>query len=285
MARSMTAASAAIGVDSAGQRTRRGLFTAVAWLLTGLLLVVVLLPLLRLVVETSPAGLADAAETADIRAAIGLSLQDAAITALVAAVLGVPMAYLLARSTFPGNALVQSVVDLPLAVPHSVVGIGLLLVLSRRAWVGGPALHLSISFYGTQAGIVAGMLFVSAPFMVDSARLAFEGVDPRLEQVARSLGAGPWRAFARVTVPLAGRGVLAGLVLTYARSISEFGAVAILAYFPMTAPVKVYDLFLQSGLQRSAAASVLLLGVTLSTFVVFRALAAQRVGPAARLQR
>lgn len=270
---------------SAARRVRGGLFYAVAWFLAGLLVLFVLLPLVRLAFASSPSELADAAAAPDIRSAIGVSLQDAGITALVAALLGVPLAYVLSRNAFPGNGLVQSMVDLPLAVPHSVVGIGLLFVLSRRGWVGAPATHLGLAFYGTHWGIVAGMLFVSAPFMVDSARQAFDGIDPRLEQAARSLGAGPWRTFAWVTLPLAARGVLAGLVLTYARSISEFGAVAILAYFPMTAPVKVYDLFLQSGLQRSAAASVLLLGVTLSTFVVFRALAYQRVGPAARLRR
>jgi len=245
--------------------------------LAGLLLGFVVLPLVRLVLATSPTQLAAAVRTADIRAAVWLSLQDAAITAVVAAFLGIPLAWLLARGHVPGRYFLQGVVDLPLAVPHSVVGIGLLFVLGRRGWVGAPAGHIDLSFYGTQAGIVAGMLFVSAPFMVDSVRQAIESIDPRLEQAARSLGAGPWLTFSRVTLPLAARGVFAGLALTYARSISEFGAVAILAYFPMTAPVKVYDLYLQAGLQQSASAAVLLLLVTLSTFVVFRALAAQQV--------
>jgi len=260
---------------------RRGLFYAVTWLLAGLLLAFIVLPLVRLTLATSPSQLADAVRTAEIRSAIWLSLRDAALTAVVAAVLGIPLAWLLARGRLPARSVVQGVVDLPLAVPHSVVGIGLLFVLSRRGWVGAQTGHLGISFYGTEWGIVAGMLFVSVPFMVDSVRLAIEGIDPRLEQAARSLGAGPWLTFSRVTLPLAARGVFAGMALTYARSISEFGAVAILAYFPMTAPVKVYALYLQNGLQQSAAASVLLLLVTLSTFVVFRALASGRVGPRA----
>ncbi len=262
---------------AAAPRLGRAAFYAGAWLLGGLLILFIVLPLVRLFVATSPATLSSALHDPGIVDSIRLSLQDAAITAVVAAILGVPLAYVLARQRVPGGSLIQGIVDLPLAVPHSVVGIALLFVFGRRGWVGGPASHVGVSFFGTQWGIVAGMLFVSVPFMVDSVRIAIEGIDPRIEQVARSLGASPWHAFRRVTLPLAARGVLTGLVLTYARSISEFGAVAILAYFPMTAPVKVYDIYLQSGLHSSAAAAVLLLIVTLSTFVVFRAVASGRL--------
>jgi molybdate/tungstate transport system permease protein len=134
-----------------------------------------------------------------------------------------------------------------------------------------------VSFYGSQWGIVAAMLFVSAPFAVNSARVAFEAIDPRLEHAARSLGASPWHAFRRVALPLGLRGVLTGAVLVYARSISEFGAVVIIAYYPATAPVQIYNLFLQSGLTQSASAAVLLLIVTLATFLVLRTLASGRL--------
>ena len=149
-----------------------------------------------------------------------------------------PLAYILARGSFRGRGVIQSVVDLPLVVPHTVAGIALLFLLGRTGWVGGPAAHLGVSFYGSQWGIVAAMLFVSAPFAVNSARVAFEAIDPRLERAARSLGASPWHAFRRITLPLGLRGVLTGAVLVYARSISEFGAVVIIAYYPATAPVR-----------------------------------------------
>jgi molybdate/tungstate transport system permease protein len=122
------------------------------------------------------------------------------------------------------------------------------------------------------AGIVAAMLFVSAPYTVNAARIGFETVDPRLEQVARTLGLGPWRVFARVSLPLARRGIVTGLTLTFARAISEFAAVAILSYYPMTAPVKIYELFLQSGLDDAAGGALLLLIVSLGLFVLFRQL-------------
>ncbi len=250
-----------------------GGFGALLWLLSGILLAFIILPLLRLVTAASAVAVRHAAGAGEVRGATLLSLQDAAITALIATVLGVPLAYLLARRRFRGKGLVQAIVDLPLAVPHTVAGIALLFTFGRTGWVGAPAAHLGVSFYGSQWGIVTAMLFVSAPFAVNSARVAFEAIDPRLERAARSLGATPWHAFRRVTLPLAARGVATGAVLVYARSISEFGAVVILAYYPATAPVEIYNLFLQSGLTQSAAAAVVLLVVALATFLVLRTLA------------
>lgn len=248
------------------------MFPALLWLAGGLLLGFILLPVLGLVAATSPGSMDTALASSAIRDALLLSLKTAAITAVVATLLGVPLAYLLARRRFPGRALVQAVVDLPLAVPHTVAGIALLFVFGRTGWLGEPAEAVGISFYGTEAGIVVAMLFVSAPFAVNSARVAFEALEPNVERAARSLGATQWQTFRRVTIPLAWRGVLTGAVLVYARSISEFGAVAILAYYPATAPVAIYDLFLSSGLKDSSAAAVLLLVVALATFLVLRAL-------------
>jgi molybdate/tungstate transport system permease protein len=130
-----------------------------------------------------------------------------------------------------------------------------------------------LKFWSTLAGIVAAMLFVSVPYAVNAARIGFEAVDPRLQQVARTLGLGPWRTFFGITLPLARREIAIGLTLTFARSISEFGAVVVIAYYPTTAPVEIYDLFLRFGLNEAAGMSVLLLLVVLGLFVVFRLLA------------
>lgn len=257
-------------------RWRGGLFPAVTWALAGLLLAFILVPLVRLGLAATPETLAAEAAQPDLRAAVELTLKDAIVSALLAVLLGVPLAYVLARKIARGRALLQAAVDLPLAVPHTVAGIALLFVLGRTGWVGAPLSSVGISFFGTEWGIVAAMLFVSVPFAVNSARDAIEGVDPLIENAARSLGATPWHAFRRVTLPLAARGILTGAVLSYARSISEFGAVIVLAYFPMTAPVKVYEEYLQNGLDRSAAAAVILLLVSLSTFLIVRSLSQQR---------
>jgi molybdate/tungstate transport system permease protein len=259
--------------DNRARRWPSGTFETITWLLGGLLLAFIVLPLIRLGATSSPASLRQAAASAQIRDATLLSLQDAAITAGIATLFGVPLAYVLARHRFRGRGAIQALVDLPLVVPHTVAGIALLFLLGRTGWIGAPAGHLGVSFYGSQWGIVAAMLFVSCPFAVNSARIAFETIDPRLEQAARSLGATPWHAFRRITVPLGLRGILTGAVLVYARSISEFGAVVIIAYYPATAPVEIYNLFLQSGLTQSASAAVVLLIVTMATFLVLRTLA------------
>ena len=243
------------------------------WFLSGLLLAFILLPIINMAARQTLQSMSLVAAQAEVRSAIWLSLESAALTALVAVILGTPLAALLARSRSRFKAVIEALVDLPLAVPHTVAGIALLLVLSRKGLIGAATAPLGLQFWGTEAGIVAAMLFVSVPFMVNSARLGFESVDPQLEKAARTLGDSPFAVLWRIKLPLALRGIVTGAILTYARAISEIGAVMILAYYPMTAPVKIYDLFLQTGLQQSSAAAVLLLAVTLSTFLVFRYLA------------
>jgi molybdate/tungstate transport system permease protein len=240
----------------------------------GVLLAFILLPLLRLAASQSAGSLARIAAMSDVRRAITLSLEAALITALLAALLGVPLAYLLARARFRGRTVVAAIIDLPLAVPHTVAGIALLFVLGRQGIIGAPLAALfGLRFWGTLAGIVAAMLFVSIPYTVNAARIGFEAVDPRLEMTARSLGLGPWQVLRWVSLPLAWRSVMTGLTLTYARAVSEFGAVVILVYHPMTAPVKIYELFLRFGLDEAAGMSVLLLLITLGLFILLRALA------------
>ncbi|MGH7038892.1 MAG: ABC transporter permease subunit [Stellaceae bacterium] len=246
----------------------------VFWLFGGILLAFIAIPLFGLAALPSGADLLRVAAEPAVEEAIALSLEAAFLTVACAALFGVPLAYVLARGTFPGKGALAALIDVPLAVPHTVAGIALLSVFGRRGVLGIPAEALfGIRFWGTFAGIIAAMLFVSAPYTVSAARIGFEGVDPRLEKVARTLGLGPWRTFWRVTLPLARRSILTGLVLTYARSISEFAAVAILAYYPMTAPIKVYELFLRVGLGEAAAMAVLLMIVCLALFILFRQLA------------
>ncbi len=244
------------------------------WFFGSILLAFLVIPLVALALTQSGASLAAVAHMTDVRDAILLSLEGAFLSAACAALVGVPLAYALARTTFFGKAVIAALIDLPLAVPHTVAGIALLLVFGRHGVLGEPLQTFSgLKFWGTVAGIVIAMLFVSAPYTVNAARIGFEAVDPRLEKVARTLGLDPWRTFFRITLPLARRSIMTGITFTYARSISEFGAVVILVYYPMTAPVKIYELFLRFGLEQSAAAAVLLLIVSLSLFVVLRTLA------------
>ncbi|MGB6509557.1 MAG: ABC transporter permease [Xanthobacteraceae bacterium] len=274
MAWLVTAGGAASGArgERAAPSSPRGLYL-LCWFFGSLLTAFLVIPLIALTLSQSWAGFSEVARMADVRDAIVLSLEGAFLSATLAALAGVPLAYGLARTSFPGKGVIEALIDLPLAVPHTVAGIALLMVFGRQGVLGEPLQALvGLKFWGTLAGIVVAMLFVSAPYTVNAARIGFAAVDPRLEKIARTLGLNPWRTFWRITLPLTRRGIMTGVTLTYARSISEFGAVVILVYYPMTAPVKIYELFLRFGLDQAASAAALLLFVSLALFLLLRAL-------------
>ena len=234
-------------------------------------------PLLRLLFFASPQSLAAALRDTELRDSIGLTIFTATVATLIAALFGVPLAYLLARRNFPGRRLVQGLIELPVVVPHPVAGIALLLFLGRRSEVGGTLAQLGLEFVSHVPGIVAAMLFVSAPILVSGAREAFRSVDPQLERVARTLGDTAWQAFRSVTLPLAGRGVVAGAVLGWARAISEFGSIVILTYNPKVASILIYDRFTLFGLPAAVPAALLLLLLALLVFLVVQLLTPDRL--------
>jgi molybdate/tungstate transport system permease protein len=186
--------------------------------------------------------------------------------------LGTPLAFFLARRRFPGRDTVAAILDLPLVLPHPVAGIALLLVLGRDSTFGGALFGLGLRVVSSPLGIVAAMLFVSAPLYVSGAREAFARVDRRFESVARTLGDTPWQAFRRVTVPLAGRGLLASAVVMWARAVSEFGAIVILAYHPKTVSVLSYDRFTTYGLTEAIPVAAVLVLLALVPLAFLRAL-------------
>jgi molybdate/tungstate transport system permease protein len=229
-------------------------------------------PLIRLLFFASPQGLSEALRDAELRDSIALTVFTATAATLIAAMFGIPLAYLLARRTFPGRRVVQGLIELPVVVPHPVAGIALLLFLGRRTPLGGALGHAGLEFVSHVPGIVVAMLFVSAPILVSAAREAFRSVDPQLERVARTLGDSGWSAFRRVTFPLARRGVLAGSMLAWARSVSEFGSIVILTYNPKVASIYIFDRFTTQGLPAAVPAAVILLLVALAVLVVVRIL-------------
>ncbi|HEX5003927.1 MAG TPA: ABC transporter permease [Gemmatimonadales bacterium] len=243
--------------------------------LGALLVLFIVGPLLRLLWLATPASLGEALRDRELLSSITLTLGTATAATLIGAVLGVPLAFLLARRSFPGRRLVEAIVELPVVVPHPVAGIALLLFLGRNSSLGSGFARLGIEFVSHVPGIIAGMLFVSVPILVSGAREAFRGVDPRLERVARTLGDSPATAFRRVTLPLAGRGILAAAVLAWARGVSEFGAIVILTYNPQVASVLIWDRFTTLGLPAAVPAALLLLAVALGLFAVVRVLQPQ----------
>lgn len=246
------------------------------WLLASLLVLFVAGPLVRLLLQASPASLAAAFRDPELVASIWLTALTATAATVLSLLLGVPLAYLLARVNFPGRRIVAGLVELPVVVPHPVAGIALLLFLGRQSPIGRALGELGIEIVNQVPGIVAGMLFVSAPIVISTAREAFRAVDPKLERVARTLGDTGWQAFRRVTLPLAGRSVLAGAVLAWARSVSEFGSIVILTFNPKVASILIYDRFTLFGLPAAVPAAVVLLILALLVFVLVQLLAPDR---------
>jgi molybdate transport system permease protein len=168
--------------------------------------------------------------SADDLQVIGLTLGTAGLSTALIFPFGVALAWLLARKEWPGKSVVETIVALPLVMPPVATGLILLNLLGRRGFIGAfleNVLGTEIVF--TWKAVVAAMAVMSFPFLVRTVRLAFEEINPRLEQVARTLGASPARVFATITLPLAARGMMAGAVWAFARALGEFGATIMVA--------------------------------------------------------
>ena len=195
--------------------------------------------------------------------ALVTSVTSASISTACIAVTGIPLGYVLARYDFPGKTLVSLIIYLPLIFPPVVSGIMLLLLYGPYGVIGGPFANAGWEIDDTLAGIVLAQIFVSAPFLIVAARVAFASIDPRLEQVAMTLGQSRLRLFWRVSLPLAWPGILAGLILTWVRALGEFGATIVLAYHPYTLPVYVYVQLSGLGVPSALPLALLALGISI----------------------
>lgn len=244
---------------------------------SGLLIIVfIAAPLFNLVASLSPSSLLGALKDPQVTSALRLSFATAAAAALISLVLGTPFAYLLARRDFAGKRVVEGIVDIPVVIPHPVVGIAILSVVGRDFVFGRLLASAGIRVMGSATGIIVVMAFVGLPFYVNAVREAFEAIPVRLERVSRSLGAPAASTFFRISLPLARRGMLVGAIMCAARALSEFGAVVVVAYHPMVAPVLIYERFESYGLKYSQPVAVLLVSVSLGLFLALRLLMPRR---------
>lgn len=195
--------------------------------------------------------------------ALLLSVRVAVVATALNAALGIPLAYLLARRPFRGRALVDLLVTLPLVLPPTVTGYYLIVLLGRRGWLGAPLYALtgwSVAFTWYAAVVAATVM--ALPLLVRTARAAIESVDRELETAAHTLGRPEWRTALEVTLPLARNGIIAGLVLAFARALGEFGATLMLAgNIPgrtTTVPLAIYTA-VQTGEMGEAVVLVLAL--------------------------
>lgn len=254
--------SSAAAPPAAGERAPQNAYVSALapWLLfpAALLALYLALPIVRLFAASS-SGLARVLGDPEVRASLWLTFATAGAATALGVLLAVPLGYVLARGRFRGQGLLRALLDLPLVIPHPVVGIALVLMFARDAAAGRLLAALHLHFVSTALGITGAMLFVACPYLVHACRDGFRAVDPRLEGLARSLGHGPSAAFLRVSLPLARGHIVSGAILMLARAISEFGSLVILAYNPRVISVLIYDRFTTYGL----AATLPLAGLVL----------------------
>jgi len=232
------------------------------------------LPLAGLLIRAPWSTLPERLTEPGVLAALRLSLITASLATLMSLLLGVPLAWMLARSGLPGMRYVRALITVPLVLPPVVGGVALLLVFGRRGLIGGwldETFGFSLPF--TTAGVVVAEAFVAMPFLVIAVEGALRGADARYEEAAATLGARRWTAFRRVTLPLIAPGVAAGAVLCWARALGEFGATITFAgNFPgrtQTMPLAVY-LALEQDLDAAIVLSLVLLLVSVVILAALR---------------
>jgi molybdate transport system permease protein len=243
--------------------------------LAGLFAVFLALPVLTLIGRAVVSGaVVDSGATQAVLGALGLSLLTTAASLAVTIAIGLPLAVVLARRSFRGKWLLEAFVDLPIVLPPAVAGLALLLVLGRRGLLGAPLEAAGIDIAFTTVAVVVAQTFVSAPFFVRSARAGIAGVDRDLEDAARVDGASELRLFRDVTIPLAAPALAAGLVMTWARALGEFGATIMFAGNvqgrTQTLPLVVYSEFQGGDLDASIAAAAILVVAALGVLIAVR---------------
>jgi molybdate transport system permease protein len=238
-------------------------------------LILLLLPLVGLVMRTPYGDVVELATSPQVLQALRLSLVAASLAAVVCVVLGVPLAWILARVDFPGRNLIRGLVTVPLVLPPVIGGVALLVAFGRNG-LAGRTLE---SWFGVQlpfttAGVVIAAAYVAMPFLIISVEGALRSVDERYEAVAATLGASAWMTFRRVTLPAVGPAVLAGAVLSWARALGEFGATITFAgSFPgttRTLPLAAYAAIGAGDRDTAVVLSLILLMVSVVVLVALR---------------
>lgn len=239
-------------------------------ILSGLILLFIIAPLLGMFFLTSGKDIIETVKDTEVTDSIWLTIRTSMLGTLLFSVGVVPLAYVLSRKKFYSRKLIIGILNLPVVIPHTAAGIALLGVLSRDTISGSIAEKLGFSFINSSAGIMLAMAFVSLPYLLTAAIDGFNAVPVRFEKAAMNLGASHFRTFFTITLPLAWRPIFSGLIMMWARGMSEFGAVIIIAYHPMTTPVMIFERFNSYGLQYARPVAIIFIVICLILFIVLR---------------
>ena len=258
---------------------RAGWFAVLLGVALALTLLFLGLPIAGLLLDTSPGKLASSLTDSASLDALRLSIETSAIALALIVVVGTPAAWLLATRRIPGRAALITLIELPLVLPPAAAGIALLAALGPHGLLGRGLDRAGITLVLTTAGVAVAMAFVASPFYVRQALAAFEAVDPRMLEAARTLGAPESRRFVRIALPLARNGLVAGAALAWGRALGEFGATLMFAGslrgVTQTAPLALYERF-ATDFPAAIALSVVLLAVSAAVLAAVKLTAGGR---------
>ena len=247
------------------------LFNLTFIFLSALVLLFISIPLVGLFSGVGWIKLSEAFLDSEIMLSVWLTMKVSFFGTCLILLTGLPLAYLVARYDFRGKSIIESIIDIPVMIPHTAAGIALLMAFNQGV-MARIFQKIGIHFIDTETGIMIAMMFLSSPFLINGAKEGFKNVDQKLENVARTLGAGRFSVFFRVVLPNAQKDIVNGMLMMWSRGLGEFGAVVIIAYHPMVAPVMIYDRFNSYGLSYSAPVAAVMIAVSLTTFLVVRGL-------------
>lgn len=247
----------------------RGWFLYSLTVLAAIILLFLSVPLVKMIFGSDLSMLLEALKEKDVISAIILTMKVSFWAMLFVLFTGLPLAYIIARHDFFGRSFVEALIDIPIMIPHTAAGIALLMVFGRGS-VAEAFESIGITFAESEMGIMIAMMFLSSTFLINGAKEGFKKVDVKLEKVARTLGANPLQVFLKISIPNAKKDIINGALMMWGRGLGEFGAVVILVYHPMTAPVLIYDRFTSYGLSYSAPVAALMIMLSIIVFLVVR---------------
>jgi molybdate transport system permease protein len=258
-----------------------GLFVAIAVVTLAFLA----LPIVGIFAHTSPGKIIDQLSNPVVTDALIVTLKTSLVAQAAIVLFGTPTAYLLATRRFPGHSLAITLVELPLVLPPAVAGVGLLAALGRFGLLGSSLRTLGIELPFTQAAVTVAVAYVASPLYIRQAIAVFEATDPHLTAASRTLGAGPVRTFFRVVLPLSRGGLVAGLALSFARGLGEFGATIMfagsLARVTQTLPLAIYQEF-DVNFDVTLAMSAMLVAISAVLLLTLRIGLSWRSSPSTR---
>lgn len=243
--------------------------------IAGLFACLILFPLIALFTTTSFTELASQLISPHVLSAVRISLETSLTVVFLSLLFGIPVAYLLAVKDFKGKIVLDTLIDLPVTIPPLVSGLALLMLLGGNSPFGRLLATGGIDFIFSKQGIIIAQLFVASPFLIKSARGAFESIDKNICHASSVLGASRCYTFRRVMLPLAKNGICAGMVMTWARALGEFGATSMVAgcipFRTETMTIGIYQSAMSGEMGASIAIALLLMLFSFTMLIIFKA--------------